>query len=552
MLVTVRAHRDSLGWDSGMRQKSLAVLAIVLIVAVGCAQQALPVSDAPTVSYSASSYTFKATEGGSHPPPQMLDIWNSGGGILNWSVSHDANWLELSPTSGSSADEHVSVTISVDVSGMGAGSYTATITISAPGATNTPQEVSVSLDMDVSDSPTISYSSSSYTFTASAGESNPANQTLEIWNSGGGTLNWSVSHGADWLTLDPTHGTSEDGHVSVAISVDISEMSVGSYSTTITISAPGATNTPQELSVRLLIDPSPLVDELLQPGRVVEHPPTDGNPYTFYAYFPRSATRNSRIWLGVWPHGGNACSEDYSYHKTQAATQVQRLVVYAEQYRIPIVVVAMPRVERLYVHSLHPGTFTTTEEMLRRPDLKLVDAVWSQYIPLMRTAGLAVNERILLLGFSSPGMFAHRFAMLHPDRVGAVWLGGEGPAPLPAAELHGNPLDYPLGIRNLEALTGQAFDIDTYRTIPHFVCVGENDVVPQNDTTTFTDIFTEEQRLFIRAHFGSTNPDRIRFFYDYLISIGVPAEFRLYEGVGHQITVQMMHDAFDFLTRSTG
>jgi hypothetical protein len=99
----------------------------------------------PTISFSPSSFSFSATQGGANPPSQTLHIWNSGGGTLSWSVSDDATWLSLSPTSGSSAGETDTVTVSVGISGMVAGTYSAIITISAPGATNTPQTVPVSL-----------------------------------------------------------------------------------------------------------------------------------------------------------------------------------------------------------------------------------------------------------------------------------------------------------------------------------------------------------------------------------------------------------------------
>ena len=402
----------------------------------------------------------------------------------------------------------------------------------------------------VSQTPIISYSASGYTFTAAAGASNPSSQILEIWNSGGGTLDWSISHDAGWLSLDPVSGSSTGEHTSITVSADTSGMSAGRYGGIITISAPNATNTPQAISVGLIIGPPPLVDELLQPRRIVEHPPTADNPYTFYSYFPQSAVRNEEIWLAVWPHGGAFYSTDYSVHKTQARFELWRLIEYSEQYQIAIVVAAIPNTEGLRVHWLHQGTFTTADEMLRRPDLKLIDAVWNQYIPLIQTAGLTVSERVLMLGFSNAGMFSHKFTMLHPERIQAVWLGGEAPAPLPAAELYGYPLDYPLGIRNLEALTGKPFDFETYKTIPHFISVGENDVKPENDTTAGI-IFTEEQRLFIRSHFGKTNPERIEFFYEYLVSVGVPAEFRLYKGIGHELPAYMLHDAFGFLMRST-
>jgi outer membrane lipoprotein-sorting protein len=102
---------------------------------------------AATIAYSPLSFGFSATEGGDNPSSQTLEIWNSGSGTLSRSVSDDADWLSLNPTSGGSTGEHDSVTVSVDITGMAAGSYNATITITAPDATNSPQTVSVSLDI---------------------------------------------------------------------------------------------------------------------------------------------------------------------------------------------------------------------------------------------------------------------------------------------------------------------------------------------------------------------------------------------------------------------
>lgn len=110
----------------------------------------------PTIAFSPSSFSFSATEGGASPPGQTLSIWNSGGGILNWSVSDNATWLTLSPTSGSSTGEKGNVAVSVDISGMNPGSYWATITISAEGATNTPQTIPVSLTINLATNPATS------------------------------------------------------------------------------------------------------------------------------------------------------------------------------------------------------------------------------------------------------------------------------------------------------------------------------------------------------------------------------------------------------------
>jgi hypothetical protein len=103
--------------------------------------------------------------------------------------------------------------------------------------------------------PTIARGPSSFSFSATQGGSNPSSQTLSIWNSGGGTLSWSVSDSASWLTLSPTSGSSTGETDSVTLSVSISGLSAGSYSGTITISASGATNTPQTVPVSLTMNP---------------------------------------------------------------------------------------------------------------------------------------------------------------------------------------------------------------------------------------------------------------------------------------------------------
>ena len=290
---------------------------------------------------------------------------------------------------------------------------------------------------------------------------------------------------------------------------------------------------------------SPLVEQLT-PGQVVMHPFTENNPYVFYSYFPRSAVREKNIVVGVWPHGGNMFNNDYEYHKDQAKNTISWLKDYSEKYKIPLVVVAIPRVEQLYVHTIHPGTFSTTNEMLSRPDLKLIDAVWNQYIPSIKEAGFVTNDKVLMMGMSSPGIFTHRFAILHPELIQAAWECAEAAAPLPASEMNGTPLDYPLGIRNLETLTGKAFDLETYLKIPQMICVGENDNKENNDPTN-SEIFPGWHWQYIKTNFGKTNPERVKFFYDYLVSIGTPAEFRLYKGIGHEITDEMMNDAFQFL-----
>jgi Viral BACON domain len=99
--------------------------------------------------------------------------------------------------------------------------------------------------------PTIGVSPTSLSFTATAGGSNPANQTINITNTGAGTLNFTASDDAPWLTVSPASGTAPS---TLTASVDITGLAAGTFNGTITISAAGATNTPVSVPVTLTVN----------------------------------------------------------------------------------------------------------------------------------------------------------------------------------------------------------------------------------------------------------------------------------------------------------
>ena len=213
-------------------------------------------SSTQEISFDPESISFTAVAGGGNPPPETMAIWNSGVDRLDWSLSDDAAWLSENPTGGSSVGGRDTVVLSVNIAGMSAGDYSADITITADGASNTPQKVPVSLHISTA-APEISFSPKSLSFTAGEGGSNPANETLEIWNSGADTLQWVLSDDVAWLSENPTSGSSMSERDTVVLSVDTTGMSDGAYSTSITITAPGASNHPQTVLVSLYVGVSP-------------------------------------------------------------------------------------------------------------------------------------------------------------------------------------------------------------------------------------------------------------------------------------------------------
>jgi hypothetical protein len=122
---------------------------------------------------------------------------------------------------------------------------------------------------------------------------------------------------AAWLSLSPASGSSIGDDVeNVTVSVDISEISAGSYQTAITISASGATNTPQIVPLTLTITlPTPADHE----KRAYQYLQEVMDKYhnSFDVYTDQDAGGNHFIpsgWMGDWEdiitYDGNFCGDD--------------------------------------------------------------------------------------------------------------------------------------------------------------------------------------------------------------------------------------------------
>ena len=204
----------------------------------------------PTISLSTNSLSFNTVQG-ANPNSQMVSLSNSGGGTLTWTATAAPTWLSVAPASGQG---DASLTVSVNSSSLSPGTYYGTITISATGATNTPQRLNVTLT--VTPDPAIQLSSNSLFFSTIQGV-NPNSQMVSLSNSGGGTLTWTATADSTlpaWLSVTPTSGEN-NANLNVSVNSGGAGLSIGNYTKTITIAAPGATNTPQTLSVTVTVNP---------------------------------------------------------------------------------------------------------------------------------------------------------------------------------------------------------------------------------------------------------------------------------------------------------
>ena len=101
------------------------------------------------------------------------------------------------------------------------------------------------IDHTVAASPVISLNKSSLDFGTTANS-----KTFTISNSGGGTLNWSVTDNRAWMSVSPTSGQNSG---TVTVTVSRSGLSAGTYTGTITVSDANATNSPRTVSVTMQV-----------------------------------------------------------------------------------------------------------------------------------------------------------------------------------------------------------------------------------------------------------------------------------------------------------
>ena len=103
--------------------------------------------------------------------------------------------------------------------------------------------------------PEIERSPASFTRSVERGENLDDGNTFTVANIGGGTMSYSVTDDAGWFSVDPSGGVSSGEADPISIIYDVASLPIGSYIGTITINAPGATNTPQYVMVYLTVEP---------------------------------------------------------------------------------------------------------------------------------------------------------------------------------------------------------------------------------------------------------------------------------------------------------
>ena len=181
-----------------------------------------------------------------------FNVSNTGTGTMSYSaeVSSGMDWLTITEGATGGNTGTIVVAFSLNTSTT---PRTGTITVTAPGATGSPEIVSV-IQAGAPEQPILTVTPSNQNVTSPAGTTNFA-----VSNTGTGTMTYSaaVTTGGDWLTITGGATGGNTGTIAVAYTENTS---ITPRTGTITVTAPGATGSPVQVTVyQSGINPQPIL-----------------------------------------------------------------------------------------------------------------------------------------------------------------------------------------------------------------------------------------------------------------------------------------------------
>ena len=222
------------------------------------------IASQPSIALSVGSLAFNAVRGAAAPAAQAVAVANAGDGTLtslaiavSYRQGQPAGWLQATLGSGMAP---TAITVRPTIGALPDGSYNATIAVSAANANNSPQTVAVVFT--VVSNPSIGLSAQAVSFAATAGGANPPAQAIGIVNAGGGALSglsvavaYASGQPAGWLTNATLNQSSAPATLALQSSVGV--LVAGTYSATVSVSSPVASNSPATITVTFTVSVAP-------------------------------------------------------------------------------------------------------------------------------------------------------------------------------------------------------------------------------------------------------------------------------------------------------
>ena len=228
----------------------------------GPAQQVavlLVVNTPPTPAMHLSTHNLSfQTKQGFNPTPQSFTISNPGNAPLNWLIQPDTNgasYLSIAPNRGSIPPGQSASVSLAPLLGNANGPINSTLTLkdSDPGTSVPAQQIAVNIAITSEPILVVDTGNLAFSYTSAP---TTTSQLAIFTNTGSLPLNWALSGGASWLSVDVSNGsvaTDEFGFITVTVTD--SNLKPGTYTTTLTLKDTDANTVvaPQHFTVTLVV-----------------------------------------------------------------------------------------------------------------------------------------------------------------------------------------------------------------------------------------------------------------------------------------------------------
>lgn len=284
---------------------------------------------------------------------------------------------------------------------------------------------------------------------------------------------------------------------------------------------------------------------------LVEADEKKGFNYPYLLFIPDSIPDRKEHLLIVEPNNSGFASDDLEKHMEKARRTVS-IDFYMGNYiarklHYPLLVPVFPRPEtdwKIYTHALDRDVILQKNNPLERIDLQLIRMIDDARDTLQKM-GYPTQDKVLLTGFSASGTFVNRFSLIHPEKVFALAAGGlNGILMLPADELGGNKLNYPLGTNDFNDLFSESFDSAGFSQVPQYLFMGRND---DNDAVLFDDGYDPSERETVFKSLGEKmQPERWNACSDIYKLKSINAIIVTYDSLGHEQPKKVKDDVVAF------
>lgn len=256
-----------------------------------------------------------------------------------------------------------------------------------------------------------------------------------------------------------------------------------------------------------------------------EADPDAGFYWPYYLFIPDVVTPGGAVLIE--PNNDALWGAPFETHDYWAAIRNEQLLIdYGRPLGTPVLTPVFPRPlvngpdGNLYIHAMTRAAMLHEDPRYARPDRQLL-AMLDDAQAKLAASGFEVSEDALFWGFSAAGDFVTRMTVLHPERVRGVAAGGVGGLPiLPVTEFDGEMLRFPVGVGDMENITGRALQAGALRDTPVLLYQGgadENDSVREPPFTCDgfgSDSYSCEQAHWVNETLGASTLDRVPFVRD--------------------------------------